>query len=127
MIVEVNTPAGGRIARGGEPTELGERWRDALDLSASCQVVEMTATGTDGRITTEGSGWTGHVTTPAAVLRVNAGGYEGAIQTAVRAAADAAAAVGWEPAPAFSANHVFATDSDAARRNAHVDATGIPS
>jgi hypothetical protein len=49
-------------------------------------------------------------TTPAAVLRLTGGGYEEAIQLAVRAAGDAAAAAGWLPAPTFSADHAFATD-----------------
>jgi hypothetical protein len=62
---------------------------------------------------------------PAAVLRLTAGVCEEAIQLAVRAAGDAAAAAGWLPAPTFSADHAFATDSHAARRNAHIDANGL--
>jgi hypothetical protein len=59
------------------------------------------------------------------VLRLTAGVCEEAIQLAVRAAGDAAAAAGWIPAPTFSADHAFATDSHAARRNAHIDANGL--
>ena len=107
------------LASAGERTELGERWSTALEDAAACDVVEMTATGANGYMNVGGGTWTMAATTPVAVLRVQAGGYQGAIDAAITAAAHAARTAEWEPAPAFSAQHAFATDSQPARRNAH--------
>jgi hypothetical protein len=126
VILEVDTRSAGRVATAGARTALGELWRTSLHRPPACRVVEMTLTGADGRISPLGTdGWTMVETTPAAVLRVVAGGYHGAIGATLTAAKEAAAAARWEPAPEFTVGGAFATASQAARRNAHIDANGL--
>ncbi|HEY3765931.1 MAG TPA: hypothetical protein VGL44_12310 [Gaiellales bacterium] len=125
VILDVDTRSAGMLATGGTRTDLGERWRAALEDSGPCGLVEMTDTGADGQIQAGDRWFTMSAMTPVAVLRLEAGGYEGAIRAAVAAAGRAAATAGWEPAPAFSVEHLFATASHAARRNARLGNHGI--
>ena len=127
VVVDVGTQSASQIASKGKLTELGERWLDAL--RSACEVLAITKAGADGRIHTQTDGkvvwWTGFGTTPAAVVRVEARGWIAARNTAVRAAASAAKTIEWTPVPTFSAEHAFATGSQAVQQNARIGADGI--
>jgi hypothetical protein len=121
VLVEVDTRSAALLAEGGTRTPLGERWLAAMEQGASVRVVQLTTTGADGRINS-GPGWSSAIaTTPVAVLRLYAQGYEAALRAAAAAAADAAAAAEWIPAPRFSRGQAFATGSAPARSNARID------
>jgi hypothetical protein len=127
VVVDVGTQSASQIASKGKLTELGERWLVAL--RSACEVVEITKTGADGRIHSQTDGkvvwWTGFGTTPAAVVRVEAGGWIAARNAATQASVSAAKEIEWTPVPTFSAEHAFATGSDAAKQNARIDADGV--
>lgn len=107
----------------GPIADAADRWHEALDRMGH-DVVELSTAGITSPVPA-GGGWVSYASSPIAVLRLRAAGYDRALAAAIAAATDAAAASVWEPVPEFSAHYAFPTGSEAALRNAHVDANGI--
>jgi hypothetical protein len=124
VVVEMDTRSAALLASGGTRTDLGERWLAALKQASSLRVVKMTKSGAHGRVNSGTGWWSAIASTPVAVLRLEAQGYEAALRKAADAAADAAAAAEWFPAPQFSRGQAFATGSAPARSNARIGETG---
>jgi hypothetical protein len=93
-----------------------ERWCAAL--AEACEVTEVA--GPPSMPRTRPGAWVRSATTPLAVLRFDAQGYESAVRTAIALASNAADAASWDHPPRFSVGGVFPTGSSAARRDAHV-------
>ena len=111
----------------GRRRPVGWEFLDHTDTNSPISwdvVVEVSTAGIAPPVPS-GRGWVSYASSPIAVLRLEVAGYNRALAAAIAAAADAAAATGWEPVPEFSARYAFPTGSEAALRNAHVDANGI--
>jgi len=125
VVIGVDTRSAALLASEGTCTVLGERWLAALKQAPSLQVVQMTTSGADGRIRS-GPGWRGGAaTTPVAVFRLEAQGFDSALRMAADAAARAAAAVEWVPTPEFLVDEAYATGSAPARSNARIEGARV--
>lgn len=128
VVVHVDTLRAAEIATCGRLTPLGRRWKVAFDGAATGRLLDITTSGSDGRISDrpfESGGRdlvarTWWATTPVALLRLTARTPHAASRAAVAASEDAARAAGWDPPPGFSVDGVYATGSSTADSNAHL-------
>jgi hypothetical protein len=128
VVVSVDTLRAAEIATAGRLTPLGRRWKTAIEGLTTCGLLDMTTTGSDGRISERAfqSGGSDLVarswaaTTPAALLRLDARTHHAASRAALADSAEAAWVAGWDPLPEFSVDGVYATGSRPAASNAHL-------
>jgi hypothetical protein len=128
VVVNVDTPRAAEIATAGRLTPLGRRWKTAIEGLTTCGLLDMTTTGSDGRISERPFQSAGRdlvartwaATTPAVVLRLNARTHHAASRAALADSAEAARVAGWDPLPDLSVDGVYATGSRPAGWNPHL-------